>query len=122
MHGVREHERTQKRKAQEQREQGKPPASGRRAFGYDQKHTVVIAEEAAVLREAMTRLFAGESLRSICFDLEGRGVRRLPAMGCAPTFSSGPLLLRPSPGCGATRAGSIPGTGLPSSPPMSTSG
>jgi site-specific DNA recombinase len=81
MHGVREHERTQKRKAQEQREQGKPPASGPRAFGYDQKHTVVIAEEEAVLREAMTRLFAGESLRSMCFDLEGRGVRSTAGNG-----------------------------------------
>jgi DNA invertase Pin-like site-specific DNA recombinase len=64
----------QRRKAQEQREQGLPPTNGRRCFGYDQRYTQVVPEEAAVLREARDRLFAGESLNSICLELEARGV------------------------------------------------
>src|SRR5205823_3293513 len=65
----------QRRKAQEQREQGLPPTNGKRTFGYDQKYTTVMEAEAAVLREARNRLFAGESLRSVCTDFEARGIR-----------------------------------------------
>ncbi|MGB4862644.1 MAG: recombinase family protein [Tepidiformaceae bacterium] len=65
----------QRRKAQEQREQGLPPTNGKRCFGYDQKYTKVIPEEAAIIREVRDRVFAGENLRSIAFDLQGRGIR-----------------------------------------------
>ena len=65
----------QRRKAQQQREQGLAPTIGKRCFGYDQRYTTVIEEEAAILREARDRLFAGESLRSVCLNLEVRGVR-----------------------------------------------
>jgi len=64
----------QRRKAQEQREQGVPPTNGKRCFGYDQRYTTVVAAEAALVREARDRLFAGENLNSICFDFEARGV------------------------------------------------
>jgi site-specific DNA recombinase len=64
----------QKRKAREQAEQGLPPSSGRRCFGYTQRYAAVVPEEAAILREARDRLFAGESLRSIALDLEERGI------------------------------------------------
>lgn len=65
----------QRRKAQEQREQGLPPTNGKRTFGYDQRYTTVIDEEAAIVRAVRDRVFAGESLRSISVDLERRGVR-----------------------------------------------
>lgn len=64
----------QKRKAREQAEQGLAPTNGKRCFGYDRRYTSVVAEEAAIIREVRDRLFAGENLRSISFDLERRGV------------------------------------------------
>lgn len=65
----------QKRKAKQQREEGAAPSNGRRCFGYNARYTAVIAEEAALIREARDRLFAGESLRGICFDWESRGIK-----------------------------------------------
>ena len=65
----------QTRKAKEQREQGLPPINGKRCFGYDQRYTTVVAEEAALIREAYERIFAGESLRSVCFDWDKRGIK-----------------------------------------------
>ena len=64
----------QKRKAREQAEQGLPPTNGKRCFGYDKRYSVLVAEEAAVIREARDRLFAGETLRSVALDLGRRGV------------------------------------------------
>ncbi len=64
----------QTRKAQEQREQGLPPTTGLRCFGYDLRYTKIIEEEASVLREGRDRLFAGDSLRSLALDLEARGI------------------------------------------------
>ena len=64
----------QTRKAQQEREQGLPPTNGRRCFGYGQRYDHIIPEEAAVIREARDRLLAGDSLRSVCVDLERRGV------------------------------------------------
>jgi len=64
----------QTRKAQEQREEGLPPSNGRRCFGYARGYTAVVPEEAALLREARDRLFAGESMRGVCFDFQARGV------------------------------------------------
>ncbi len=45
-----------------------------RAYGYNRAHTRKIPKEAAVIREAAERILAGDSLRSICRDLEERGV------------------------------------------------
>jgi DNA invertase Pin-like site-specific DNA recombinase len=65
----------QRRKAQQQRELGLPPTNGKRCFGYDRTYTSIVPEEAAVLREVRDRILAGETLWSICGDLEARGVR-----------------------------------------------
>jgi DNA invertase Pin-like site-specific DNA recombinase len=46
---------------------------GRRAYGFSLTGDIV-EEEAAVLREARDRVFAGESLRTICLDFERRGI------------------------------------------------
>ena len=64
----------QTRKAQERREQGKPPSNGGRCFGYTRGYSGLVPEEAALLREARDRLFAGESMRGVCFDFQARGV------------------------------------------------
>ena len=48
-------------------------AGGTRPYGYDE-HRDVVAEEAAVIKEAAGRVLAGESLRSVCIDLNRRGI------------------------------------------------
>ena len=63
-----------KRKAMEQREQGLPPTNGKRCFGYERRYTAIVPEEAVVVREARDRIFAGESQRGVCLDLEARGI------------------------------------------------
>jgi site-specific DNA recombinase len=63
-----------RRKAQEQRESGLPPVHGRRCFGYEKGYRAVVPAEADLVREAIRRIFAGESFRGICFDWERHGV------------------------------------------------
>lgn len=53
---------------------GKPRLTGRRAFGYDLKMTKVDEAEAHLIREAVERVLAGESVWSICRDWMARGV------------------------------------------------
>ena len=64
----------QKRKAKEQAQQGLAPTNGKRCFGYDRRYTALVDHEAALIREARDRLFAGESMRSVTLDFERRGV------------------------------------------------
>ncbi|RMI28971.1 recombinase family protein [Nocardia stercoris] len=45
-----------------------------RPFGYERDGVTVRESEAVVLREMVTRLLAGESLRKIAIDLNGRGI------------------------------------------------
>lgn len=61
-----------RRKAQEFREKGIPPTNGRRCLGYSKDYSEVIPEEAALVREVRDRVFAGETMWSICEDLESR--------------------------------------------------
>ena len=60
-------ERLQKAKA------GQPHTTGTRGYGYTPAMTVIDAE-AAVVREAATRVLAGESLRSVCRDFNDRTI------------------------------------------------
>lgn len=53
---------------------GKRVSGGRRAYGYNANHTKVIPEEAAVISEAAKRALAGESIYSICVDLNERNI------------------------------------------------
>ena len=66
-----------RRKAQEHRDAGLPPVHGRRTFGYQKGYTAIVPEEAQLVREASTRILAGESVRGICLDWERRGVRTI---------------------------------------------
>src|SRR5205807_9617457 len=49
--------------------------SGRRAYGFSAGGSTVVPEEAAVIREAATRVLNGESLASVARDLGVRGIR-----------------------------------------------
>lgn len=62
------------RKHQELAEAGKIAGGGSRAYGYESDKTTIREQEAAVIRECARRLLAGESLRSLCLDLEERGI------------------------------------------------
>jgi len=53
---------------------GKRVSGGRRAYGYNAEHTQLQPEEAAIILEAARRALAGESIYSICVDLNERDV------------------------------------------------
>jgi hypothetical protein len=53
-------------------ERGEAPPGGTRCFGYTARFTGVVESEARLLLEARNRLYAGESVRGICEDWEGR--------------------------------------------------
>ena len=50
------------------------PAAGGRLYGYTLGSMKIIRREAAVIGEAVTRLLAGESLRTVCYDLNKRRI------------------------------------------------
>jgi site-specific DNA recombinase len=61
-------------------EQGRVAGGGTRPFGYTADRLVVVDAEAELVREAVARVLAGESLRSIAADWNTRQVRT-PAGG-----------------------------------------
>jgi len=63
-----------RRKHRELAEAGKVSGGGTRPFGFEPDRVTVRPDEAAVVRELAGRLLAGESLRSLCRDLEARGI------------------------------------------------
>jgi site-specific DNA recombinase len=50
------------------------PSGGRRQFGYADNFVTVLADEAALIRQAADRVIAGDSLRSIVADWNARGI------------------------------------------------
>jgi site-specific DNA recombinase len=69
------------RKMAELAQQGKRNGGGTRGYGYDAQHTEILPKEGTIVREAAERLLAGDSLRSVCADLNERAV---------PTVKGGP--------------------------------
>jgi site-specific DNA recombinase len=69
------------RKMAELAQQGKRNGGGTRGYGYNAEHTKVAPNEGAIVKEAAERVLAGDSLRSVCADLNERGV---------PTVKGGP--------------------------------
>ena len=59
----------------ERARRGDASAGGTRPFGHSSGFRSVVREEADLIRDAMRRLFAGESLRGICIDWDRQGVR-----------------------------------------------
>jgi site-specific DNA recombinase len=64
-----------RRKMLEVAKAGKPMMGGYRPYGYADDRVTVVPHEASVIRDASRRLLAGESLRSVCLDLNARGER-----------------------------------------------
>ena len=64
-----------KRKALELARDGKVGGGGTRPFGFEADRKTIRASEAAVVIEAAQRVLAGEAVRSICFDLNERGIK-----------------------------------------------
>jgi hypothetical protein len=62
------------RKHQELASEGKVSGGGSRPYGYEADKRTVRPEEAEVIRACARRALAGDSLRSICLDLNERGV------------------------------------------------
>ncbi len=62
-----------RRKMVELAEHGKP-SGGRRAYGFEPGNVVIRPNEAEIIREMARRVLAGESLHSVCRDLNARGV------------------------------------------------
>lgn len=67
------------RKHEEIAKAGKYGGGGARRYGYELDGTTVREDEAEVIREMAARILAGESSRSICLDLNARGVRPVKA-------------------------------------------
>ena len=55
-------------------EQGRPHSSGGRGYGYAADHVTIIEAEAEVIREAATRILAGEAQGSVAAHLNARGI------------------------------------------------
>lgn len=53
---------------------GRPSGGGTRPFGYESDRRTVRPAEAAIIRECAARILAGDSLRSVCLDLNARRV------------------------------------------------
>jgi site-specific DNA recombinase len=63
-----------KRKHEELAAAGKPSGGGTRPYGYEADKRTIRPDEAEVIRECARRALAGDSLRSICSDLNDRGI------------------------------------------------
>lgn len=74
-----------RRKHLELAQDGKVPGGGRRPFGYERDRVTIRANEAELIREAATRVLAGESLRSIVARWNEAGVRSVTGVPWSPT-------------------------------------
>lgn len=63
-----------RRKHEELAAAGRPSGGGSRPYGYEANKRTVRPEEAEVIRDCARRALAGDSLRSICTDLNERGI------------------------------------------------
>jgi DNA invertase Pin-like site-specific DNA recombinase len=63
-----------RRKHEELAAAGKPSGGGTRPYGYEADKRTIRPDEAEVIRDCARRVLAGDSLRSICIDLNREGV------------------------------------------------
>ena len=63
-----------RRKHQEIALAGRSSGGGTRPFGFESDRRMIRPGEAEIIRECASRVLAGDSLRSICMDLNGRGI------------------------------------------------
>jgi hypothetical protein len=62
------------RAEQEKAHHGAPKITGVRPYGMTVDWSAIVPDEAEIIREAADRVLAGESLKSICVDVNERGV------------------------------------------------
>ena len=62
------------RKHEELAVAGRLSGGGTRPFGFESDHRTIRPAEAAIIRECAARVLAGDSLRSVCSDLNSRGI------------------------------------------------
>ena len=67
---------------------GRVSGGGSRPFGWEPDRRTIRPEEAAVIRECVTWLLAGESIRSICTRLNARGTKTSTGKDWAPRTMS----------------------------------
>lgn len=72
-------------KHRELAEGGKVSGGGRRPFGYEADKVTIREDEAREISEAVDRVVAGESLRSIVLDWRARGVQTVTGAAWSPT-------------------------------------
>ncbi len=63
-----------RRKHEELAAAGRISGGGTRPYGYESDKRTIRPDEAEVIRDCATRVLAGDSLRSICTDLNERGI------------------------------------------------
>lgn len=63
-----------RRKHEELAAAGKVSGGGTRPYGYAQDKRTILPDEAEIVRTCARRVLAGDSLRSICIDLNERGI------------------------------------------------
>lgn len=72
------------RKALELARDGKVGGGGTRPFGFERDRKTIRSSEAAIVAEAAHRVLASETVRSICFDLNERGVQTVTGREWVP--------------------------------------
>lgn len=75
----------QKRQRRQAAEAGHVAGGGTRPYGYDDDRLTIVETEADAIRDAASRILAGESLSSICRDWADRGVRTSTGGSWRPT-------------------------------------
>ena len=73
------------RKALELAQAGKVGGGGTRPYGYERDRKTIVPAEARIIREAAGRILAGDSLRSVCTDLNQRGIPTVTGRPWIPT-------------------------------------
>jgi site-specific DNA recombinase len=72
------------RKHEELAAAGKVSGGGSRPYGYEADKRTIRPEEAEVIRELARRVLAGDSLKALCNDLNGRGIATAAGKEWAP--------------------------------------
>ena len=63
-----------RRKHEELAERGKLSGGGHRPYGFEEDRLAIRPDEAQIIRELASRVLSGDSLRSMCRDLDERGL------------------------------------------------
>jgi DNA invertase Pin-like site-specific DNA recombinase len=74
-----------RRKHEELAKQGRGKGGGTRPFGFNEDRVTINKREARLIKEAATRVLAGESIRGICRDWTKRGISTVTGSAWGPS-------------------------------------